>query len=323
MKRWYKYIKPYLPYFIIGPLCMIVEVVGEVIMPKFLAMIIDYGVKNGEEIETTSPFAEKMLGYFGENWTFIVAIMVGMILTAILMMIGGVGGAYFGTKASVNFAADLRADLYGKVQRYSFANIDHFSTGSLVTRLTNDVTQLQNFVLMMLRMALRSPGMLIGGLIMAILTSPKLSIVLAISVPLLIISIAFFIWKGFPRFSAVQGKIDGLNSTVQENVTNVRVVKSFVREDFEKKKFAKANGELKKTGMSAMMMIIMISPVMSFFMNATTIAVMWFGGNMVANNTGMSTGDLTAFITYITQILFSLMMVTMLFMQLSRALASG
>ena len=323
MKRWYKYIKPYLPYFIIGPLCMIVEVVGEVIMPKFLAMIIDYGVKNGEEIETTSPFAEKMLGYFGENWAFIVAIMVGMILTAILMMIGGVGGAYFGTKASVNFAADLRADLYGKVQRYSFANIDHFSTGSLVTRLTNDVTQLQNFVLMMLRMALRSPGMLIGGLIMAILTSPKLSIVLAISVPLLIISIAFFIWKGFPRFSAVQGKIDGLNSTVQENVTNVRVVKSFVREDFEKKKFAKANGELKKTGMSAMMMIIMISPVMSFFMNATTIAVMWFGGNMVANNTGMSTGDLTAFITYITQILFSLMMVTMLFMQLSRALASG
>ncbi|MCQ2424443.1 MAG: ABC transporter ATP-binding protein/permease, partial [Clostridia bacterium] len=318
-----KYIKPYLPYFIIGPLCMIVEVIGEVLMPKLLAMIIDYGVKNGEEIETPSPFAEKMLGYFGENWAFIVAIMVGMILTAILMMIGGVGGAYFGTKASVNFAADLRADLYGKVQKYSFANIDRFSTGSLVTRLTNDVTQLQNFVLMMLRMALRSPGMLIGGLIMAILTSPPLSVVLAVSVPLLIISIAFFIWKGFPRFSAVQGKIDGLNSTVQENVTNVRVVKSFVREDKEKEKFAKANGELKKTGMSAMMMIIMISPVMSFFMNATTIAVMWLGGNMVANNTGMSTGDLTAFITYITQILFSLMMVTMLFMQLSRALASG
>lgn len=323
MKRWFKYIKPYLPYFIIGPLCMIVEVIGEVLMPKLLAMIIDYGVKNGEEIETPSPFAEKMLGYFGENWAFIVAIMVGMILTAILMMIGGVGGAYFGTKASVNFAADLRADLYGKVQKYSFANIDRFSTGSLVTRLTNDVTQLQNFVLMMLRMALRSPGMLIGGLIMAILTNPSLSVVLAVSVPLLIISIAFFIWKGFPRFSAVQGKIDGLNSTVQENVTNVRVVKSFVREDKEKEKFAKANGELKKTGMSAMMMIIMISPVMSFFMNATTIAVMWLGGNMVANNTGMSTGDLTAFITYITQILFSLMMVTMLFMQLSRALASG
>lgn len=318
MKRWFKYIKPYLPYFILGPICMIVEVLGEVIMPKLLASIIDYGVE-GEDMPA---WLQRVYDTLGSDAPFILAIMVGMILTAVLMMIGGVGGAYFGAKASVNFAADLREDVYRKVQKFSFANIDKFSTGSLVTRLTNDVTQLQNFVNMMLRMALRSPGMLIGALIMAIVLNPKLTLVLCVSIPLLLLSISFFITKGFSRFSAVQTKIDSLNSTVQENITNVRVVKSFVREDFEKEKFAAANTDLKKTGMRAMGMMIMMSPVMTFFMNATTIAVLWFGGNMVLGGS-MTTGDLTAFVTYITQILNSLMMVTMMLMMMSRAMASG
>ena len=151
MNKWGKYIKPYLPYFIIGPICMIVEVVGEVLMPKLLSMIIDYGT--GQKELSAAPGAiQQLYRLVGGASPFIVTVMAGMIVTALLMMLGGVGGAYFGAKASVNFAADLRADVYRKVQKFSFANIDRFSTGSLVTRLTNDVTQMQNFINMLLRM---------------------------------------------------------------------------------------------------------------------------------------------------------------------------
>lgn len=304
MKRWYKYIKPYLPFFILGPICMIIEVLGEVIMPKLLSFVI-----NSANAGTLT-----VGGSLG--------VCALMVLTAVLMMLGGVGGAYFGAKASVNFATDLRQDAYNKIQKYSFANIDKFSSGSLVTRLTNDVTQLQNFVNMLLRMALRAPGMMIGGLIMAILLKPSLSVVFAVVIPLLVLTMAFIISKGYPRFNRMQKKIDNLNSTVQENITNVRVVKSFVREDKEIDKFDRANSELKDAGMSAMRVMIFIMPVMNLFMYAATIAVIWFGHGIVLDG-GMQIGDLSAFITYVSQILSSLMMVAMLFMISSRAMASG
>lgn len=307
MKRWYKYIKPYLCYFIIGPICMIVEVVGEVVMPKLLAVVINNATAEPEPTLTVGT----SLGIMGL-----------MILTAILMMAGGVGGAYFGAKASVNFATDLRADMYRKIQKYSFANIDRFSTGSLVTRLTNDVTQMQMFVNMLLRMALRSPGMMIAALVMAILMKPSLSVVFAVVLPLMLLTVGGIILLGFPRFSKMQEKVDGLNSTVQENVTNVRVVKSFVREDFEVKKFKTANKNLKDAGMSAMKIMICMSPVMTLFMNITILVVVWLGGNTVLDG-GMAIGDLSAFITYVTQILSSLMMITFLLMFASRALASA
>ena len=305
-----KYVKPYMLYFILGPLCMIIEVIGEVLMPLYLAEVI-----NGAVYGT--------LTTDGSLWA-----MVKMIATALIMMLGGVGGSYFGAKASVNFAADLRADLFRKVQGYSFANIDKFSTGSLVTRLTNDVTQMQNFVNMMLRMMLRSPGMLIGGLIMAIRLSPSLSIVMAVTIPLLLCAMIFIIVRGMPRFSKMQTKIDALNSTVQENITNVRVVKSFVREDFEGEKFEAANGDLKAAGRSAMMNMIFMQPVQTLFMYITTGLVIWFGSQLVINNfdagiQGFSVGELSSFINYVTQILFSLMMVTFLLMFSSRALASA
>jgi len=310
MRKWMKYVKPYMLYFILGPLCMIIEVIGEVLMPLYLAEVI-----NGAVYGT--------LTTDGSLWA-----MVKMIATALIMMLGGVGGSYFGAKASVNFAADLRADLFRKVQGYSFANIDKFSTGSLVTRLTNDVTQMQNFVNMMLRMMLRSPGMLIGGLIMAIRLSPSLSIVMAVTIPLLLCAMIFIIVRGMPRFSKMQTKIDALNSTVQENITNVRVVKSFVREDFEGEKFEAANGDLKAAGRSAMMNMIFMQPVQTLFMYITTGLVIWFGSQLVINNfdagiQGFSVGELSSFINYVTQILFSLMMVTFLLMFSSRALASA
>ena len=309
MKRWFKYIKPYLSSFILGPVGMIIEVIGEMFMPLLLATIINRG-EQGTLTEGAS-----------------IAIAGMLIAIVAFMMTGGVCGAYFGAKASVNFAADLRKDVYSKVQKYSFANIDKFSASSLVTRMTNDVTQLQNFVNMLLRMALRSPGMLIGGIIMAISLKPSLSVVLAVTIPLMAIVIAVLIKVSFPRFEIMQKKIDKVNSTVRENVTNVRVVKSFVREDYEIEKFAADNADLKESGMRAIKVVIMMLPVMNFFMYASVVAVIWFGHGIVLEESGilggMRPGDLSAFITYTTQILSSLMMVTMLLMNASRAMASG
>ncbi len=301
--KWSKYVKPYWKYFVLGPLCMIVEVLGEIIMPKLYSQILNVGVET-------------------HNVGYIVVTTLLMILTAVLMMGGGVGGAYFGAKAAVNFASDLRRDVYGKVQQFSFANIDKYSTGSLVTRLTNDITQLQNFVNMMLRMFLRAPGMLIGALIMAIAMNPELARVLAVTIPVLLAVEFLVIRTGFPRFTAMQEKIDKLNSNIQESLTNIRVVKSFVREDYEARKFRKSNGDLKDAALRALNVVIFMMPIMMLLMNFTSMAVVWFGGNQVIAGK-MPVGDFSAFLTYITQILMSLMMLSMLFMNSSRALASG
>lgn len=303
LKRWLNYAKPYTRYFIIGPLCMIVEVIGEIVLPRIYASIIDTGVKT-------------------ENVTYIVIACAIMVLTAILMMTGGIGGAYFASKASVNFAADVRRDVYAKIQQFSFANIDRFSTGSLVTRLTNDVTQVMNMINMMMRMCLRSPGMLIGALIASISLSPDLAKVLAVTIPLLVIIQFIVIRIGYPRFQNMQKKIDVLNNRIQEDLTNERVIKSFVREDYENGRFRDTNTDLKNTTLSALNVMVTMMPAMMLMMNLTSLAVIWFGGKMLIN-TQMSVGDLSSFITYITQILMSLMMLTMIFMNSSRALASA
>lgn len=303
MKRWFKYVTPHKTYFILGPLCMIVEVIGEVLMPKYFGSIIN-SVNSNTHVST------------------IIGICALMIATALLMMAGGVGGAYFGAKASVNFSADLRNDVYKKIQEFSFANVDKFETGSLVTRLTNDVTQLQNFVNMLLRMFLRSPGMLIGALVMAFLLSPSMSVIFAVIIPVVAIGILTVVRIGFPRFSIMQKKIDALNTNVQENLTNIRVIKSFVREDYQKEKFEAANKDLKNSAINALKVMIYMHPMIMLFMNLTTLIVLWVGGHqVVAGN--LLVGDLTAFITYVTQILMSLMMVVMMFMTSSRALASA
>lgn len=309
MKRWFKYIKPYWVYFVLGPLCMIVEVIGEVFIPKLYSQIINNGVNN-------------------QNVGYIVGMAALMVGVSVLMLLGGVGGAYFGAKASVNFGADLRQDLYNKVHKYSFANIDKFQTGSLVTRLTNDVTQMQNMVNMLLRMCLRAPGMMIGAIIMAVIMNARLALILAVIMPFMIIVLFFLIKYAFPKFGIMQTKLDALNTNVQESITNIRVVKSFVREDHQRKTFAKANKDLKDTGISAMNVMIIMMPLMMLFMNLASLAVVWFGGQEVMDTVinatgGMDVGDLSAFLTYITQILSSLMMLSMLFVFSSRALASS
>jgi ATP-binding cassette subfamily B protein len=302
MKRYWKYIKPYLPAFIIGPLMMIVEVIGEVVLPKLMANIINVGVTNGS------------VGYITGTGAL-------MILVALLMMAGGVGGAYFGAKAAVSFAADLRKDAFDKVQTFSFTNLDQFSTGSLVTRLTNDITQVQNLINMALRMMLRAPGMLIGALIMAFVMNAELAVIVLIVIPILVGAITILIKVAFPKFKIMQKKLDALNSNIQEMLTNVRVIKSFVRGDYEEKKFAASNEDLKQTSLGAFKTIIIVMPLMMLMMNATTLAVVWFGGKQIIVG-NMQVGDLTAFTTYIVQILMSLMMLAMVILQSSRALAS-
>lgn len=309
MKQYKKYVIPYKPAFILGPIFMIVEVLGEIILPKLMSMIINYGCGQDVTVAAKGP-------------AYIIGIGAAMIGTALLMMMGGVLGAYFAVKASVNFAGDLRRDVFAKVQKFSFANIEKFSTGSLVTRLTNDITNIQNVLSMGLRMLLRAPGMLIGGLIMAFLMNAKLALVFCVVIPVLIIALAFVMKTAFPRFDVMQTKIDGLNSRIQENITNQRVVKSFVRDDFEKETFDRANNELKDKTLRAMKVVILTMPIMTLAMNLTVMAVVWFGGQQILIG-DMPVGNLTAFTTYVTQILMSLMMVSMIMIQGSRAMASS
>ena len=309
MKQYKKYVIPYKSAFILGPIFMIVEVLGEIILPKLMSMIINYGCGQDVTVAAKGP-------------AYIIGIGAAMIGTALLMMMGGVLGAYFAVKASVNFAGDLRRDVFAKVQKFSFANIEKFSTGSLVTRLTNDITNIQNVLSMGLRMLLRAPGMLIGGLIMAFLMNAKLALVFCVVIPVLIIALAFVMKTAFPRFAGMQPKIDGLNSRIQENITNQRVVKSFVRDDFEKETFDRANNELKDKTLRAMKVVILTMPIMTLAMNLTVMAVVWFGGQQILIG-DMPVGNLTAFTTYVTQILMSLMMVSMIMIQGSRAMASS
>ena len=302
MKRYKKYITPYLSAFVIGPLMMLTEVAGEVMLPKFMSMIINNGV------------ASRNVAYIGKMGTL-------MVLTVLFMAVGGILGAYFSAKASISFTSDMRNDLFKKVQQFSFENIDGYSTGSLVTRLTNDVQQVQNVLMMGLRMALRAPGMFLGALIMAFMMNRQLAVIILIVIPLLLAAIILILKTAFPRFGEMQRRLDRLNSGIQESLTNVRVVKSFVREDHEIEKFSRLNCDLKESSLRALRIVITTMPVMMFAMNVTTLAVVWYGGNIIiAGN--MPVGDLTAFTTYIVQILMSLMMLSMVFLQSSRASAS-
>lgn len=302
LKRYKKYITPYLSAFVIGPLMMLTEVAGEVMLPKFMSMIINNGV------------ASRNVAYIGKMGTL-------MVLTVLFMAVGGILGAYFSAKASISFTSDMRNDLFRKVQQFSFENIDGYSTGSLVTRLTNDVQQVQNVLMMGLRMALRAPGMFLGALIMAFMMNRQLAVIILIVIPLLLAAIILILKTAFPRFGEMQRRLDRLNSGIQESLTNVRVVKSFVREAHEIEKFSRLNRDLKESSLRALRIVITTMPVMMFAMNVTTLAVVWYGGNIIIAGK-MPVGDLTAFTTYIVQILMSLMMLSMVFLQSSRASAS-
>lgn len=303
MKKYLRYIKPYRLFFILGPFLMMTEVAGEIVLPKLMAGMIDEGILGGR----------------GQG--FIIRQAVTMLICIIIQVSGGIGGHYFSIKAAVNFSSDLRKAVFDKVQSFSFKNIDEFSTGSLVTRLTNDITQVMNITRLGLIAAVRSPGMLIGGIIMACSISTKLASIMLIMIPLLGLAIFLLMRASLPRFDTMQKSLDSLNSRTQENITNVRVIKSFVRADFEKERFYNASGQLRDATYNALKLVVCTMPVMTLAMNITTIIVLWRGGNIVVSS-GMEVGALSAIVQYTTQILSSLMMVSMTIINSTRAVAS-
>ncbi len=304
-----KYLKPYIWYILLAPTLMIIEVCMDLLQPAMMSTIVDDGI-----------LGINASGGYG-NMDIILITCIKMLIYALIGAIGGIGCTYFSTKASQNFGADLRADLFRKVESFSFAETDKFSTGSLVTRTTNDVNQLQTMLLMALRMLVRTPMQCIGGIIMAISINPKFGLILLILMPILIALVVFFITKTSPIFGKLQQKLDKLNGIMQENLSGVRVVKAYVREEHEVKKFVDANNDYTGTSLKVMRLMAALSPIMMIIMNAATIAVIYIGSLQVEASK-MGVGDVMAVVTYMTQILMSMMMMSMMFMNISRAKAS-
>ena len=303
LRKLARYTKGYGIYILLGVLCSVGESVLELELPQAMSEIVDVGIANGDR-------------------SYILLTGLKMFLMAIAALLCGVGAAALAAKASMGFGANLRQAEYEQVQRFSFANIEHFSTASLITRLTNDISSVQMTLFMGMRMCVRAPVMLITALIKAMEISLDLSQVFLVVIPLLVIAVAIVIRYVGPFFTALQSATDDLNLVVQENLNAVRVVKSFVREDREKGKFRVRSDKLRDTAERAYGFVVMFMPVMVMLMGGTIVSLMWLGGHDVAEGSLLS-GDLMAFFTYASEILMSLMMVSMVLMFLTRAIACG
>lgn len=299
MRQYIKYMKGNWKYAILAPILIMADTLGMVIQPFFLQKIIDIGIAN-------------------QDMNYIVRTGIIMIILAILSMIAGFLAMYFSSKAAYGFSANLRQSMIDKIQEFSFSNINKFSTSSLVTRLTNDVEIIQQVVQMMLRMLIRAPFMLIAGIILTIAMSSKIATIFLIITPILVLVMGFIVKKAFPLFSQVQGKIDKVNSIIRENLVGSRVVKSFVREEFEEERFGKANYDLRDTTIKSYNLMVLLMPTVMLIMNVSVATILWIGGNG-----SIDVGQISACITYITMTLMSLIMLSMVFMNFSRAKASS
>ena len=295
--------KKYIVNTILSPLVMIGEVVMEVIIPFIMAKIIDVGIV-GKDL----PFVARYGG-----------LMIGLALVSLTC---GVLGTRFSTVAAQGFAYTLRNRLYQKIQGFSFANIDHFSTASLVTRLTADVNMAQNVYRMLIHMCVRSPFMLIAGTIMAFRMDSQLTILFLIAVPVIVISILIISNLAHPRFVKMMKTVDGMNAAIQENLIGIRIVKAYVRGEFEEKKFRQAADDVRRAQVHAEKLIIFMMPIMQLVMYVTMIAVTWFGGRLVVGG-HMLSGELISFFTYVTQVLSSIMYLGMVFVSLVMVQASN
>lgn len=286
---------------ILSPITIIGEVAMEVTIPLVTAEIIDNGIK-------------------AENVPYVAKMGLLMVCMALLSLVFGALAARFSAVAGMGFAKNLRSAMFKKVQDFSFANVDKFSTASLTTRLTTDVTNLQMAFMMLIRMAFRSPIMLVLATIMAVRTNAKLSLVFIAAIPVLAIALFFIATNAFPRFNVMLRKYDDMNAKIQENLVGIRVVKAFAREDYEKKRFTDNTEAVRKAQYFAEKLVILNMPIMQLCMYGSIVAILWFGGNMAADGS-MDTGVLSSFIMYVTQILMSLMMLSMLFIMfiISRA----
>ena len=301
LKKLGSYARPYSKWIALGVLCSAAEAIFELLIPLVMADIVNIGIETADQ-------------------DYILRKGVLMACMAIISLCFGLGSAAFSSVAGQGFGAELRRAEYEHIQDFAFSNIEKFSTASLVTRLTNDVNNMQMTLMMGMRLLVRAPVMLVAALVLALRLSRQLSNVFLAAIPLLLVMIVLILTKAGPLFRSLQERTDALNLVVQENLTGIRVVKSFVREDHEEEKFARRSDALKDSSLRAFGMVIINMPIMMLIIYSTIIAVMWFGGKMVYAGT-LPVGDLTAFFTYITQILISLMMVSMMFMMMTRSIA--
>ena len=328
MKTVFRYLKPYALLAIISPLLMIGEVMADLFLPKLMTVIVDYGINAAGDVSESELGSTVMRLLYGEGtYSSMQVILTFGILMLVVVLIGGFFGvfcAYTAAKASQSLGDDLRRDAYKKVMSLSIEQTDKFTTGSLVTRMTNDVTMIIEFTEMLLRMLVRSPMFFIGGTVMLCTLDVKFGFVLLCALPIMALMLTFVLTRAVPIFGKIQQKLDRVNSVVQENVTGARVVKAYVREDHEFERFKTANGELRDTNMKVQKMMAIMHPVLTVVMNAAIIAVILIGGLDIANVAGseMSAGTIMAAVTYVTQVIMSIMMVTMLFTSVSRAMAS-
>ena len=303
LKKLAPYTRGYRWYILLGVLCSVGEAVLELELPQAMSAIVDVGIANGDR-------------------SYILLTGLKMLLMAMAALACGVGAAVMAAKAAMGFGANIRQAEYEQVQRFSFANIEHFSTASLITRLTNDVASVQMTLFMGMRICVRAPVMLVTALIKTMKISLSLSQVFLVAVPLLAVAVVIVIRYVGPFFTALQNATDDLNLVVQENLNAVRVVKSFVREDEEEQKFRTRSDKLRDTAERAFGFVVMFMPIMILIMGGTIVSLMWLGGHQVAAGTLLS-GDLLAFFTYASEILMALMMVSMVLMILTRAIACG
>jgi ATP-binding cassette, subfamily B, multidrug efflux pump len=303
IKKFTVYIGEYKKYLIYIPFLVFLDVMSELSMPVLMSKIVDIGIPAGN------------IKYIAGIGGIMVLLAIGAILFGTLFM-------KYSSIVSLGFGANLRDALFKKVQSFSFKNIDYFSTASLVTRLTNDANNLQQTFMMIIRLLLRAPLMLIVAFIFAYSINAQLSIILAIAIPILIISVFMIMRKAVHLFTFMQQMIDNLNRTLQENLIGIRVVKSFVRTDYEEKKFKVSNDGYTNAAIKAVTLVILNMPVMMLIMNSATLAIIWFGGHMVFFGT-LGAGELISFISYIMQILMSVMMISMVVVMSARAMASG
>ena len=301
LRKLYPYTRGYRKWIAAGIACSAMDAIFQLLIPLVMADIVDVGVANGDV-------------------SFIVRKGVQMVVMAMVTLLFGLGSAAFSSRAGMGFGANLREAEYACVQDFSFSNIEKFSTASLVTRLTSDVNAMQMTLMMGMRLLVRAPVMLVAALVLSIRLSAQLSRAFLVSIPLLVVFIAVLMTKVGPLFRSLQEKTDALNLVVQEDLTGIRVVKSFVREDHEQEKFAGRNDSLRSTSEQAFGAVVVNMPVMMLILYGTIFAVMWFGGKMVYAGT-LPVGDLTAFFSYITEILIALMMVSMIFMMMTRSIA--
>ena len=301
IKKLWPHAKPYAGWIALGVACSAGEAIFELLIPLVMSDIVNIGIPNADE-------------------AFILGNGLKMALMALVSLGLGVGAAVCSSVAGQGFGANLRRAEYDHIQEYAFSNIEKFSTASLITRLTNDAHSLQMSLMMGMRLLVRAPVMLVAALILSIRISLQLSSVFLVALPLLAVLVMTILVKTGPLFRSLQEKTDALNLVVQENLTGIRVVKSFVKADHEQEKFGLRNRDLKTTSEKAFGMVVINMPIMMLIVNATLIAVIWFGGKLV--NTGtLLTGDLMAYFTYIMQIMMSLMMVSMMFMMMTRSVA--